>query len=152
MRPIRRTTTAAMVVAGLALSLVACSTPGDDPGPALPVDPAALYAQMCARCHALDGRGDPELRKTLPVRDFADPVFLARATSDETGRIIMMGKNQMPSFGGLLSMPKVQSLSGYVIRLGRASARAAATAPARADVPAPAAGAFAPQPSVKGSR
>ena len=56
-----------------------CTT-GDDPGPAVPVDPAVIYAQMCARCHGVDGRGDPEIRKTLPtVRDFHDPEFQARA-------------------------------------------------------------------------
>jgi mono/diheme cytochrome c family protein len=96
-----------------------CSTPGDDPGPALPVDPVAIYATMCARCHGADGRGDPELKKTLPVRDFSDPAFQARATSEEIARTIMAGKNQMPAFGGLLSAPKIQALSGVVRRLGR---------------------------------
>ena len=80
-----------------------CSSPGDDPGPALPVEPAALYAQMCARCHGADGRGDPELKKTLPVRDFSDATFQARASTDEIARTIMAGKNQMPAFGALLS-------------------------------------------------
>jgi mono/diheme cytochrome c family protein len=112
----------------LGLVVGGCSTPGDDPGPALPVDPAALYAQMCARCHGADGRGDPELKKTLPVRDFSDPAFQARASSDEMARTIMGGKNQMPAFGALLSVPKIQSLSGYVRRLGRSAGSAAARA------------------------
>ena len=116
----RRNIRAAVVMlAGLGLFSPACSSPGDDPGPALPVDPAAIYAQMCARCHGIDGRGDPELKKTLPVRDFSDPAFQSRATSDEVARTVMAGKNQMPAFGGLLSVPKIQSLSGYVLRLGR---------------------------------
>jgi mono/diheme cytochrome c family protein len=102
--------------------LASCTTPGDDPGPALPVDPAVIYAQMCARCHGVDGRGDPEIKKTLPVRDFSDPQFQARATSEDIGRTIMAGKGQMPAFGGLLSTPKIQSLSGYVRRLGRTPA------------------------------
>ena len=42
-----------------------------------------IYAQMCARCHGADGRGDPEIKKTMPnVRDFHDPAFRARATTD----------------------------------------------------------------------
>jgi mono/diheme cytochrome c family protein len=86
------------------------------------VDPATIYAQMCARCHGADGRGDPEIKKTLPVRDFSDPQFQARPASEEIGRTIMAGKGQMPAFGGLLSAPKIQSLSGYVRRLGRAPA------------------------------
>jgi mono/diheme cytochrome c family protein len=100
---------------------VGCNSPGDDPGPALPVDPAALYAQMCVRCHGVDGRGDAEMKKTMAVRDFSDPAFQARATSEDLARTIMAGKNQMPAFGGLLSMPKIQSLSGFVRRLGRAA-------------------------------
>jgi len=104
---------------GLIGASASCTTPGDDPGPALPVDPAALYAQMCARCHGVDGRGDPEIKKTMAVRDFSEPEFQARATSDELARTIMAGKAQMPAFGGLLSTPKIQSLSGFVRRLGR---------------------------------
>jgi mono/diheme cytochrome c family protein len=98
---------------------LACSTPGDDPGPAMPVDPAAIYAQMCVRCHGPDGRGDSELKKTLPVRDLSDPAFQARTTPEEIARTIMAGKNQMPAFGAMLSPPKIQSLSGFVRRLGR---------------------------------
>lgn len=111
----------AILVAGLACAVLGCSTPGDDPGPALPVDPAAIYAQMCARCHGMDGHGDTELKKTMPVRDFSDPAFQARASSDDIARTIMAGKNLMPAFGGLLSNPKIQSLSGFVRRLGRAA-------------------------------
>ena len=113
------TTRATLWLIGLAFASGACSTPGDDPGPALPVDPAAIYAQMCARCHGHDGHGDPELKKTMPIRDFSDPVFQARGTSDDAARTIMAGKNLMPAFGGLLSAPKIQSLSGFVRRLGR---------------------------------
>ena len=107
-----------LLAAGLA-ALPACTT-GDDPGPAVTVDPAVIYAQMCSRCHGLDGRGDPEIRKTLPaVRDFHDPEFQARATNDSIARVIMAGKGQMPAFGSALSVPKIQELSGYVHRLGR---------------------------------
>jgi mono/diheme cytochrome c family protein len=105
--------------AGLALcaSVAACTT-GDDAGPAQAVDPAVIYAQMCARCHGMDGRGDPEIKKTMQVRNFHDPAFQARATTEEIVRVVMAGKGQMPAFGSSLSMPKMQSLSGYVRRLG----------------------------------
>jgi mono/diheme cytochrome c family protein len=81
-----------------------------------------IYAQMCARCHGLDGRGDEEIKKTLPVRNFHDPAFTARATTDEIVRVVMTGKGQMPAFGSSLSMPKMQALSGYVRRLGTSGA------------------------------
>lgn len=95
-----------------------CST-GDDAGPAVAVEPAVLYARMCARCHGADGRGDPEIKKTMPnVRDFHDPAFRARATSDAIVSVVMAGKGQMPAFASSLSLPKMQALSGYVQRLG----------------------------------
>jgi len=122
---------AVVATAAAALALSSCTTPGDDPGPPLPVDPGAIYAQMCARCHGVDGRGDPELKKTLPVRNFADPEFQSRAaaSTEELQRTIMAGRGQMPAFGGILSAPKIQSLSGYVRRLGRAPASPAAPPP-----------------------
>jgi cytochrome c oxidase cbb3-type subunit 3 len=99
-----------------------CTT-GDDPGPAVAVEPAVIYARNCARCHGADGRGDPEIRKTMPnVRDFHDPAFLAHANNDTIVSVVMAGKGQMPAFGKNLSLPKMQALSGYVRRLGNGSA------------------------------
>ena len=103
-------------------ALAGCTT-GDDPGPAIPVEPAVIYARMCARCHGADGRGDPEIRKTMPnVRDFHDPAFRGKATTDSIVTVVMAGKGQMPAFGSSLSLPKMQALSGYVRRLGAGAA------------------------------
>jgi len=111
---------AAVLLSGGALG--GCTT-GDDPGPAIPVEPAVIYARMCARCHGADGRGDPELRKTMPnVRDFHDPAFRGKATTDSIVTVVMAGKGQMPAFANSLSMPKMQALSGYVRRLGAGAA------------------------------
>ena len=116
----RATIRFALVVLAVAGPLAGCST-GDDAGPAVPVEPAVIYARMCARCHGVDGRGDPEIKKTMPnVRDFHDPVFRARATTDVIVNVVMAGKGQMPAFAQSLSLPKMQALSGYVRRLGAA--------------------------------
>jgi len=110
-----------------ACALTGCST-GDDAGPAVAVEPAVLYARMCARCHGADGRGDPEIKKTMPnVRDFHDPAFRVRATSDAIVTVVMAGKGQMPAFASSLSLPKMQALSGYVRRLGAAGGPPGAT-------------------------
>lgn len=116
MTPVART---AFMVAAVAAALAGggCSV-NDDAGPAVPVDTSVIYAQMCARCHGADGRGDPELKKTMPVRDFHDPAFRARASTDEIVRVMMAGRGQMPAFAQNLSLPKMQALSGYVQRLG----------------------------------
>jgi mono/diheme cytochrome c family protein len=88
------------------------------------VDPAALYGQMCARCHGPDGHGDAEMKKTLPkIRDFSDPQFRLR-DPDDIEQVIMAGKDQMPGFGAALSRVKIQHLSGYVRRLGATGAGA----------------------------
>jgi mono/diheme cytochrome c family protein len=115
----RVTTLFGFVALAAVSALAGCSTPGDDPGPAVAVEPAVIYARMCARCHGADGRGDPEIKKTMPnVRDFRDPAFRARATTDTIVSVVMAGKGQMPAFGNSLSPPKMQALSGYVRRLG----------------------------------
>ena len=116
---LKRWTRFATVTLLLAAGAIAGCTTGDDPGPAVAVEPAVLYARNCARCHGNDGRGDPEIKKTMPnVRDFHDPEFQSRATSDTIVSVVMAGKGQMPAFGRSLSVPKMQALSGYVRRLG----------------------------------
>src|SRR5688572_32572838 len=107
-----------LIATALAAVALGAACTGGDAGPAIPVEPAAIYAQMCARCHGADGRGDPELKKTMPVRDFHDPTFRARATTDEIVRVMMAGRGQMPAFAQNLSMPKMQAMAGYVRRLG----------------------------------
>ena len=114
----KRAARSGVVALALAAALGAGCNTGGDAGPAIAVEPAAIYAQMCARCHGADGRGDPELKKTMPVRDFHDPTFRARATTDEIVRVMMAGKGQMPAFAQNLSMPKMQAMAGYVRRLG----------------------------------
>ena len=91
---------------------------GNDAGPAMPIVPAALYNQMCTRCHGQDGQGNAELMKTMPIKSFSDPEVRPRLRTDDIERIIMTGKNQMPSFGAQLSGPKIQAVSGHVKRLG----------------------------------
>lgn len=103
---------------GLLVVLLAGCEKANVAGPAVPIEAAALYDQNCARCHGADGKGDPELRKTMPVRDLTDPAFKARVSNEEIERVIMAGRNQMPGFGGALSLPKIQALTGHVRRLG----------------------------------
>jgi mono/diheme cytochrome c family protein len=106
-----------LAAASFLLLAAGCTT--TDAGPALPVDPAALYSQMCARCHGMDGHGDPQLKQTMPtLRDFSDPELRARMRNEDIEQVIMAGKNQMPAFGGTLSLPKIQALTGHVKRLG----------------------------------
>jgi len=106
-----------LAVSPLLLLAAGCTT--TDAGPAMPVDPSVIYAQMCARCHGIDGHGDPQMKQTMPtLRDFSDPEVRTRVTNDDIEQVIMAGKNQMPGFGAALSLPKIQALTGHVRRLG----------------------------------
>ena len=121
-----------LLLAGVALAALAagCGSPSDA-GPRMPVDPAVLYGQMCARCHGADGRGDKEMMKTIPgIRDFSSPQFLAM-NPEAVEQLIMTGRNQMPGFGASLSRPKIQHVGGYARRLGEIAAgkRPAGTPP-----------------------
>jgi mono/diheme cytochrome c family protein len=107
----------AMALLGVVLGAAGCNS-SNDAGPPIPVDPVALYTQMCARCHGVDGKGDALLKKTMPMKAFSDPEFLARANNEEIERVIMTGRNQMPSFASTMSAPKIQAVTGYVRRLG----------------------------------
>lgn len=101
-----------------ALVLLAGGCTGTEAGPAVPIDPAVMYGQMCARCHGNDGHGDPQMKQTMPtLRSFSSAETRAR-TNEQLETAIMAGKNQMPGFGQSLSMPKIQSLTGYVRKLG----------------------------------
>ncbi|HEY0711607.1 MAG TPA: cytochrome c [Polyangia bacterium] len=123
--------TAALGAAGCAKS--------NEAGPAVAVDPVSLYAQMCARCHGADGRGDPEMKKVIPgIRDFSEPMFRAMSP-EQMESVIMAGKNQMPGFGAALSRPKSQHLAGYARKLGEAAAAGGSPAAAPGSTPAPAA-------------
>jgi mono/diheme cytochrome c family protein len=96
--------------------LLGCTS--GDPGRAVTIDPAVLYGQSCARCHGLDGRGNPELQKTMPMRDLTDPAFRSNVTVEQIEQVIMTGRKMMPAFGDSLSAPKIQAISGHVRRLG----------------------------------
>lgn len=107
------------IVLAAGLAPLACSS--NQAGPAHPVDPVTLYGQMCTRCHGADGRGDAEMRKTMPtIRDFGDPELRQRSVEEIEG-VIMGGRNLMPGFGASLSRPKIQHLGGYVRRLALAA-------------------------------
>jgi mono/diheme cytochrome c family protein len=124
---------------GLGLGLLAALAGGCDApsraGPAVPVNVEQMYGQMCTRCHGADGRGDAEMKKTIPtIRDFADPNFRG-AAPEQIEQVIMAGRNLMPAFGNALSRPKIQHLGGYARRLGEAAAKAQGLPPVKAPKP-----------------
>ena len=115
-------------------SASAAARPGDDPGPA---GAGRSGGDLRADVRALPRRR--RARRSRDPQDAAacatshDPEFQARATQrGRSQRMIMAGKGQMPAFGGMLSLPKIQSLSGYVRRLGKSPFATKIAAPMRA--------------------
>ena len=106
----------AMMVCQLMLVGLLFSGCKNDAGPIAEVDPERIYNQMCARCHGVDGRGDPEVAKSIPVKDLTSPEVQAKPTED-LERIIMGGQNQMPPFGEALSPRKIQAVVGQLRKL-----------------------------------
>ncbi|HEY0709348.1 MAG TPA: cytochrome c [Polyangia bacterium] len=118
---LERLRVALVFAAGAATGFAGCAK-SNEAGPAVAVDPVSLYAQMCARCHGPDGRGDPEMKKVIPgIRDFSSPAFRSMGP-EQMEAVIMTGKNQMPGFGAALSRPKIQHLAGYARKLGEIAA------------------------------
>jgi cytochrome c551 len=66
-------------------------------------DPAALFAEYCAGCHAADGSGGnaPDLRGEDNV--------------DRVAEQVRGGGGGMPSFSGELSDAQIQALAEYVV-------------------------------------
>lgn len=95
------------------LSFAGCK---NDAGPIAEIDPERIYNQMCARCHGVDGKGDPEVAKSIPVKDLTSAEVQAKPT-EALERIIMGGQNQMPPFGEALSQRKIQAVVGQLRKL-----------------------------------
>jgi mono/diheme cytochrome c family protein len=78
--------------------------------------PAAIYAEACAQCHGVDGRGEDQARLALPVPvpDFTDCRFAPREPDSDWAAVITDGgparafHETMPAFGGALSDEEIR--------------------------------------------
>jgi mono/diheme cytochrome c family protein len=74
-----------------------------------------LYAQNCARCHGLDGRGQTEQGRKYNVPDLVKEV--KDASSSRITKIITNGRQDMPAFGKKLTKRQIAALTAYVRKL-----------------------------------
>ncbi|MCY0987403.1 c-type cytochrome [Nannocystis sp. ILAH1] len=101
----------AMLLAGLLAS--GCKEPT---GPEREISGAKIFAQNCARCHGLDGKGLPEV---AGVRDLTDPGFMSTISDERMRRSIRGGRPPtMPSFPHF-SEPTLKVLVAYVRALSQ---------------------------------
>ena len=102
-RVLRRWTAVALAIAVFAAfaATTACRTADG---------PEGLYRKHCARCHGLDGRGNPRAVDTKPGLDLTTSKLMAEGERAEVRRRIVEGEGTMPAFGKKLSAEEIESL------------------------------------------
>lgn len=89
-------------------ALFAC-TPGSQP--------ARLFEEHCARCHGVDGRGDPRRRALEPGLDLEQSLLLESKLDGIAYRTIANGSEGMPAFSQTLSVEEIRGLVSYCLDL-----------------------------------
>jgi mono/diheme cytochrome c family protein len=134
----RRAVAAGFCQIAAALALVAC-----EPRDQTPTGRGArVFARTCAGCHGADGKGVMRLGLTKPPRDLTNPEFHAQVSDEQLRRVIRVGKNQMPAFGGLIGDEDLSNVIAFIRTLppGAKPPAPAQTAPSALVTPSGAAG------------
>ena len=82
-------------------------------------DAKTNWANNCAQCHGVSGKGDTKMGKMLSAMDLTDPKKQssftdAQATTAIRDGIKQNGKTTMKAFGGKLSDAEIKALVAYV--------------------------------------
>lgn len=72
------------------------------------------FANNCARCHGIDGRGQTELGKLYGTPDMTDRNWQKSQSSKRMFNSIKNGQGSMPAFGKKLSAAQINGLIGYI--------------------------------------
>jgi len=108
--------TAALILCTAAAS---CSRPAPAAQQA-PIDPAGLFAQACAKCHAADGSGGlPTVANGPRPIDLTAAEWQRARSDDELRATIRGGRGAMPPFEGVLTTEQIAALGSYVRTLKR---------------------------------
>ncbi len=113
------------------LALLAAAALGCEPSDPTPVGRGArVFQRSCSGCHGADGRGVMRLGLTKPPRDLTNPEFQAQFTDEQLRRVIRVGKNQMPAFGGLMGDEDLSNVIAFIRTLPPGARTKAASPPA----------------------
>lgn len=79
---------------GLALGACGSPIPQSEDG-------KEIFEATCAKCHGLDGKGEPSAKLRLGVPDMTDPAWQERLTDEQILETIRKGTHsgKMPGFG-----------------------------------------------------
>jgi cytochrome c6 len=75
---------------------------------------AAVFAQMCARCHGANGRAKTNKGRAVGATDLTSSSWTPNAERDT--RIVNRGKEAMPAFKGKLSPDEIDAVVSYIRR------------------------------------
>ena len=75
---------------------------------------AAVYAQVCTRCHGEDGRAKTAKGKSLGATDLTSTDWMPDTARDI--RIVTRGKENMPTFRGKLKPAEIEAVVAYIRR------------------------------------
>jgi mono/diheme cytochrome c family protein len=83
-------------------------------------DGAAIFAEVCARCHGPQGDPDAANVARLGVKPLTSDNVQHKLTDEDIRRQILRGSEnkQMPSFAGALSDAQVEAVIAHVRSLG----------------------------------
>lgn len=92
-------------------------------------DGAAIFSEVCARCHGPTGVPDPSNVARLGVKPLTSPHVQRELTDEDIRRQVLNGSRnkQMPSFAGALSTAQVDAIIAHVRALGRQTSSTSAT-------------------------
>lgn len=101
---------AAAGLVGLAALLAAACGPD-------PSTPAGLYYHQCARCHGVDGTGNPRAAKKMEGLDLTVAERIAAGDGEAVRERIVEGEGAMPPFGEKLTAAEIEVLVAYTLEL-----------------------------------
>ena len=99
---------------------------------------ARVFQRSCSGCHGPDGRGVMRLGLVKPPRDLTNPEFHAQVSDEDLRRVIRVGKNQMPAFGGLMGDEDLSNVIAFIRTLppGARAPQPSAVPPSARSAPA----------------
>lgn len=88
-----------------------------------PSTPDGLYWRQCARCHGVDGTGNPRAAKTMEGLDLHESEMIAAGDRAAVRDNLVHGEGSMPPFGDKLTPAEIDVLVEYTLRLAGAAER-----------------------------
>ena len=89
------------------------------PQPIAERDAERIFTSTCVKCHGPEGRGVPDMKARLGVRDLGDPAWQVTISDAQIADSIRRGRKNMPSWGRVLDDGQIAALVAKVRSLRR---------------------------------